>query len=153
MMELWPAAKICDDLATVGIGKGRIVVKADQEPAIVDLQKEISRVRSDVGTALDSLRVGDFDSNGNLERAIRKLKGLISTLRSGLEAEVGDNMNIDSPIILWLVRHAAYLITRSEIKSDGKTALHNMKGRKTTVVLTSFGETVLFKLPRTNATI
>ena len=98
-------------------------MKADQEPAIVDLQKEISRVRSDAGTAPDSSRVGDSDSNGKIERAIRKLKGLIRTLRSGLEAEVGENINIDSPIIPWLVRHATYLIMCSEIKCDaGPTA-------------------------------
>ena len=153
MMEPWLAPKICDDLATVGTGKGRTVVKTDQEPAIVDLLKDILRVRTDAGTALDSSRVGDSDSHGKTERAIRKLKGLIRTLRSGLEAEVGEKINIDSPSIPWLVRHAAYLITRSEVKSDGKTALQKMKGRKTTGVLTSFGETVLFKLPRTNVTI
>ena len=153
MMEPWLAPRICEDLATVGLGKGRIIVKADQEPAIVDLQKEISRTRADAGTALDSSRVGDSDSNGKIERAIRKLKGIIRTIRSGLEAEVGERIDLESPIIPWLVRHAAYILSRSEVKEDGKTALQRMKGRKTTGVLTNFGETVLFKMPRTRVTI
>ena len=153
LMEPWIAPRICEDLATVGLGKGRIIVKADQEPAIVDLQKEISRARADAGTALDSSRVGESDGNGRIERAIRKLKGKIRTLRSALEAEIGEKINLESPIVPWLVRHAAYIISRNEINDDGKTALQRMKGRKTTGMMTNFGETVLFKLPRTNVTI
>ena len=69
-------SKICEDLATVGLGKARIVVKTDQEPAIVDSQNAIARCRSDAGTALESSRVGDSNSNGKIERAIRKVKSL-----------------------------------------------------------------------------
>ena len=153
LTEPWLAPKICDDLATVGVGKGRIIIKTDQEPATVGLQNAIAKTRAEAGTTLDQSRVGDSDSNGKIERAIRKLKGLIRTLRSALETELGHKLNIDSPIMPWLVRHAAYLITRSEVKEDGKTALQRMKGRRSTGVLTNFGETVLFKVPKTNVDI
>ena len=89
LTEPWLAPKICDDLATVGVGKGRIIIKTDQEPAIVDLQNAIAKTRAEAGTTLDQSRVGDSDSNGKIERAIRKLKGLTLTLRSALETELG----------------------------------------------------------------
>ena len=102
---------------------------------------------------MDTSRVGDSDSNGKIERAVRKLKGLIRTMRSDLESEIGENVNLDSPIVPWMVRHAAYVLTRSELKPDGKTAPQKMKGRRATGVLAGFGETVLFKIPKTRVTI
>ena len=70
LTEQWLAPKMCEDLATVGLSKARIVVKTDQEPAIVDLQNAMARCRSDDGTAFECSRVGDSNSNGKIERAI-----------------------------------------------------------------------------------
>ena len=72
LMESWLVPNICEDMATVGIGKGRVVIKTDQEPAILDLQNEIAKARAEAGTTLDLSRVGVSDSNGKIERAIRR---------------------------------------------------------------------------------
>ena len=153
LTEQWLAPKMCEDLATVGLGKARILVKTDQEPAIVDLQNAIAKCRSDTGTALECSRVGDSNSNGKIERAIRKLKGLVRTLRSDIEGELKMKMSLESPIVPWLVRHAAYILTRSEVKEDGKTALQKMKGRRSNGVLFALGEAVMFKIPNHNVKI
>ena len=60
---------------------------------------------------------------------------------------------MDSPIVPWMVRHAAYVLTRGEVKRDGKTALQKMKGRRATGVLAGFVEIALFEIPKTRVTI
>ncbi len=144
----WLAAKVVEDIETVGLSKERIITKTDQEPAIVQLQREVARLRTEAGTALENSKVGDSDSNGKIERAIREVKGLIRTLRSALEAKTGEPIKLDAPIVPWIVRHAAYVLTRCRILPDGRTAMQKMKGRKVNVPWVPFGETVLFKLPK-----
>ena len=81
-MEPWIAPRMCEDLQTIGFSGGKIVIKSDQEPAMVDLVNEVAKIRSKQtggGNAMDQSRVGDSDSNGKIERAIRKLKGPIRT--------------------------------------------------------------------------
>ena len=144
----WLARQVVSDLETVGLSQERIIVKSDQEPSIVQLQKEIARQRGEASTGIENSRVGDSDSNGRIERAIREVKGLIRTLRSSLEANAQTKIKLDDSVVPWIVRHAAYIITRCRIDTDGKTAMQKVKGRKVNTPLVPFGETVLFKLPK-----
>ena len=61
------AEMILSDLDSCGLGSAQIVSKTDQEPAIVEVQGEISKLRREVttaGTAEEHSRVGDSSSNG-----------------------------------------------------------------------------------------
>ena len=144
----WLAKQVVEDIETVGLNKERIITKADQEASIIQLQKEVARQRTEAGTAIENSRVGDSNSNGKIERAIREVKGLVRTMRSALEEKIQDKIRLDSTIVPWLVRHAGYVITRCRIGEDGKTAMQRLKGRKTNVPWVEFGETVMFKLPK-----
>ena len=53
----------------------------------------------------------------------------------------------------WLIRHAAYVITRCRVRAHGKTSLQLMKGRTSLTELVPFGETILFKVPKTGNAI
>ena len=145
----WLPGKIADDLATVGMSGTHIAIKTDTENAIVDVRKAIAKCR-DGTTAFDDARVGDSNSNGKIEKCVRELKGQIRTLRSALSEKISTNLDIDSPIMPWMIRHTAYIVTRCKVQEDGRTAFQRMKGRKTTVPLLPFGETMLFKMPKTN---
>ena len=69
-----------------GLKNERIVLKSDQEPAMVDVLKEIQKSREcDYGSSLDNSRVGDSDSNGTIENAIGSFEGVARTLRIALE--------------------------------------------------------------------
>ena len=58
-MEEWMVQQACGDLETIGFTNKRIVLKSDQEPAMVDALKEIQKKREcDFGSALDNSRVG-----------------------------------------------------------------------------------------------
>ena len=144
----WLARQVVEDIETVGLSKERIITKTDQEASIVQLQQEVAKHRQDAGTALENSRVGDSDSNGKIERTIREVKGMIRTFRCHLEEKTGKPIRLDDAIVPWIVRHAAYVITRFRVGEDGKTAMHKIKGRKIHAPMIPFGETVLFKLPK-----
>ena len=62
---------ILGGLDASGLDKARIVTKSDQEPAIVEMQAEMSQMRGEMkamGTAEENLRVGDSSSNGRVEK-------------------------------------------------------------------------------------
>ena len=99
---------------------------------------------------MENSKVGDSDSNGKLERDIRDVGNMVRTLKSALSLNIGTAVNLDMHIVLWLVRHAAYLITRCRVHSCGRTLLQMMKGRKSVMELVPFGETVMFKIPKTS---
>ena len=147
--EAWVVEQILEDMQTVGLSNERIILKTDQEPSITELQRSIVEARAGHGTAIENSRVGDSNSNGRVERAIQDFKGLVRTLRSALEAKTGGSISLDDAVVPWLVRHAAHLITASRVREDGRTAFQNMKGRRSSAKLVPFGETVLFKIPKT----
>ena len=144
----WLAQQVVEDIETVGLAEERIITKTDQEASIIQLQQEVARRRKDTGTALENSRVGDSDSNGRIERAMREVKGLIRTLRCWVEMKTGCPVRLDSAIVPWIVRHAGYVITRCQVQTDGKTAMQKMKGRRVNVPWIPFAESVLFKLPK-----
>ena len=77
------AGQICEDLETVGLNNDRIVAKLDQEPAIVDIAREIARIRSDDhGIAIDNSALGGSNGDGRIEEAIQDVEGVCRALRS-----------------------------------------------------------------------
>ena len=151
--DSWLTEQIVDDLETIGLANERIVIKADQETAITDLQRSVAMLRTQYGSALEQSRVGDSNSNGRIERAIQDLKGLVRTLRASLEINVNGKINLIDPIVPLLVRHAAHIINVSRVRENGRTAWQLMKGRRSRTPLVPFGEVVMFKIPITNRRI
>ena len=148
--EGWVVEQVLEDLQTVGLKNDRIVLKSDQEPAIVDMMTEIQKRReSDYGTALDTSRVGDSNSNATIENSIKSVMGMIRTLRFALQEKLGSKIGLDHAVVPWMVRHAAMLITRYWIKPSGKTSYQLIKGRRGNTKMYEFGEAVWFKIPKT----
>ena len=72
--EDWLIDQILEDLETIGLNNEKIVLKSDPENSIIDVVKEVRRRREgDFGTALETSRVGDSDSNGTIEAAIQSV--------------------------------------------------------------------------------
>ena len=146
--EDWVIDQVLNDLETVGLRNERIVLKSDQENAITDVLKEVQKRREcDFGTALDASKVGDSDSNGTIEAAIKGVEGMARTLRFALEAKLQKKMSIDSPVMPWLIRHSGHLITRCWIRPSGRTSYQMIKGRRSNAKLIAFGEAVMFRVP------
>ena len=61
--DTWIATRIAADLAELGHGRSRVVLKADQELAIADAQRQVVAVRSGETVPMNS-PVGESQSNG-----------------------------------------------------------------------------------------
>ena len=148
--EDWLPLQILEDMETVGMKEEKMVVKSDQEVAITDLAREIAKLReSSYGTSIEQSAVGESDSNATVERAIQDVEGQIRTLRASLEGKIQQKVRLTNPVVPWMVRHAAALITRCRIRPSGKTSLEMIRGRRTNAQIAEFGESVLFKIPKT----
>ena len=64
-------------------------------------------------------------------------------MRSRIEKTFGIELDIDSAIIPWLIRHASWLMNRFSVKTDGRTPYERTKGRPYNGELAGFGESVL----------
>ena len=125
-------------------------MKSDQEPSIVDVLREVAARRTaPYGTGIEHSAVGESDTNATIERAIQDVEGQLRTLRAALEEKVQQKIRLDHPIVPWMVRHSAALITRCRVRPNGRTPLEMMKGHKTHSKITEFGEIILFKIPKT----
>ncbi|CAL1134675.1 unnamed protein product [Cladocopium goreaui] len=75
----------------------------------------------------------------------RQCRALLSDLEFKLERKVDPG----HPLLVWLPRHAAFLLTRYRVGTDGKTAFERTYGRKWRIPLVRFGESILYR-PRAN---
>jgi len=69
----WVAEQLCRDLIKLG-HHGDLILKSDQEPAIVDLLREVARLRGNKKTILEQSPVGDSRANGLVERSIQTVE-------------------------------------------------------------------------------
>ena len=89
--------------------------------------------------------MGESQSNGRVEGAIRRLKGQIRTIKDYLEHMIKAEIPSDSCVLQWLVKWAATSISRFAVGKDGFTAYEKMRGRKCNICVTAFGEAVQYK--------
>ncbi|CAE7903140.1 unnamed protein product, partial [Symbiodinium sp. KB8] len=84
-------------------------------------------------------------SNGEAERSVQTVQGLVRTLKSSLE-EKGINLDPSSSVLAWMVEYAGTLHTLfSQELHEGLTPFQRIKGRKWQVALPCFGEAVDFR--------
>ena len=114
--EMWLESQILEDFDTIGLTNEKLIIKADQEASITEVQKMLVKSRAGHGTALEQSRVGDSNSNGRVERAVQDVKGLVRTHRAALEEKLGKKIGISHPIVPWTVRHVGHIITRCRVR-------------------------------------
>ena len=90
-------------------------------------------------------RRGESQTNGLGENAVGLVKRQAESMMSGLSQRMGKTLDTSSPWVYWLVRHAAALINRFQVGSDGKTRYERMRGKKYLGDIAEFGETVMWK--------
>ena len=65
-------------------------------------------------------------------------------MKSSLESKVRCKISSDSPVIAWLVEWAAGVITRYAVKPNGRTAIEEVKGKRSMRPVAEFGEKVTY---------
>ena len=117
-------------------------LKSDQEPAIVNLQIALQEVRQ--GVIPTHSPVGESESNGRVENAIRRVQEKVRALRHHLECGTQRRFFDDSPIMAWMIRWAGEIISKHSIGDDGKSAYERIRGERCVVPIVPFGEAVIY---------
>ena len=141
----YATSRIAQDIR--GLGYRKIILKSDQEPAIVALKDSVSAATG-IEVIPEESPVGESQSNGRVERAVRTVKGQIRTMKEAVDSRFQDRIAGHHPVLSWLPRHAAASIVRYNIGKDGRTAHERWKGKKFKREVAEFGECVWYLKPR-----
>ena len=134
------------------LGHTRIIMKADNEPALQALAKraielakvelkDLEQMSKEDPVAYDSM------SNGGTEVGVRLLRGLFRTVKLCLEQRVDKQIPVDHPFISWMMEHTSLLLNALVRGTDGLTAWMRIRGRPFGQPLVGLGESVLYKYP------
>ena len=85
----WVADRLCEDMDNFG-HSGKIIIKNDQENALIDLVGEVKRKRGarNMETLLENSKVYDSQSNGTAERAVQQVECVVRTHKLALEHKI-----------------------------------------------------------------
>ena len=146
----WAMRRILKDLAE--LGRRDVVLKTDGEPAIVNVQTKVQATRQG-RTLLRNPPVYDPKANGPCEKAVQDVTGHTRALKIALEARLKISIGEGTPVMEWIIEHAAFLLNKFSLGHDGMTPHERLFGQKWRRPLVEFGEMVLAKLDRASLRI
>ena len=89
---------------------------------------------------LENSPVGESQSNGFVENAIREVQNQVRKLKNQLELNTATKIGAKSQIIPWLVRYAAQTIHSFKVhKIDGRTSRQRIRSDPTIPEIPKFG--------------
>ena len=121
---------IVDDV--VWLGHTKVVLKIDKAPAIFKLLQESLRDLMIEGldqVMHDNSPEYDAQSNGNAAVGVRLVNGVVRTMRSSLERELGLRVPARHPLVAWLVPHAANTLNWMIKGHDGTASYQRLRGK------------------------
>ena len=142
----WAAKKMVEDLADMGHGKSKVIIKSDQENAIKGFAESVKKER-DAETLIEYSKVKDSQSNGTGERSVQEHEGITRTMKLALERRLGRLVPSTHPVMTWLVEHAAVVLNRFHVSRDGRTPYERIRGKKYKGEITEFGRKVYHRHP------
>ena len=99
------------------VGYSEVIFKSDQEPAILALKAAVAKEwQGNITMDPSAVRneespVGEHESNGAVENAVRRIQGQVRTLRNALESRYRVHIDRNSNVVPWMISHAAATIT------------------------------------------
>ena len=125
--EHWYAIKILVTFVEE-LGYEKIVLKSDQEPAIMGLKAAVKRELS-TRVVFEESPVGESQALGGINVQIQIIQGQVRTLRDALEVKYQQRMMWDSTLIPWMIHSAVGILNRYRMGGDrdGRTPYHRVK--------------------------
>ena len=140
-----PAKKLAKDIEDMGYLGNQIIVKGDQEPALREMLREAGRMRgAKAETILMCSPVGESQANGAVEGTIRRLAGLLRTIKSCCESKLKMRIERGHPLFNWMLPWTATVINRYVRDNGGQTPYRRQRGREAGKNLCEYGEKVLY---------
>ena len=151
-VDAYAVRRIVSDITKM-LGYSEFILKSDQEPAILALKNMIKQQveqgdRSVKKVVIEESPVGESQSNGDVENAIKEVQGHFRTVKAQVQARYKTVISEAHPILTWLVTHVSRTIYRYKIGPDGKTPRQRVKGKLFSKHLVEFGETVWYLKPK-----
>ena len=130
---------------TSSLGYTKLTLRADSEPAMVQLTNLVKIARSRLGFAT-TVEFAPPDSSEHqglrAERYIDIVRKLGLCLLHTVSARTKRTITSAHPLYVWCFRHAAFLLSRFRVHSDGCTSFELVHGRKYEAKLAPFGSTI-----------
>ena len=124
----WIVQQYLRDLKKQGL-RGKVVLRSDGEPAIVDLLNRVADIRMGE-TLIENSPVGDSRANGEAERAVQSVQKQTRTIKLATERNFACKLSVEHPCFPWMVEHCADLLDKFVVSKDGRTSYERSKGRK-----------------------
>jgi hypothetical protein len=119
--------------------RGRVLIRCDGEHALTALRDAVVKGLPDGATPVVT-PVGESQSNGGIEGAVRIVKGLLRVHLMALEAKIGARFPSGHAVLTWLVEHVTDVISKHMVGVDGKTGYERLFGRPSREEGLEFGE-------------
>ena len=136
---------VTDKLDEVGYAGKEITLKSDQEPAILDLKRDIA-IKRQAETVMVESPVRESKSNGAVERSVKTWQGQFRTLRHQLEARLGEKIKKGTALMSWLVSFTSEVLSKYKVHTNGRTTYEMTTGHRCKMLVCGFGEKVHFKI-------
>ena len=148
--------RLAEFLKSTGIQ--HLVYKSDQEASIrATIEKSLERLQKP-GEALagndflqlvpESSAVGESPSSGKAERAVQSVEDMIRTYLSALESRLQTKVKTDTPVVRWMVEHAASMLNRFTTNPEGLSPYAALHGRNASERHVEFCEKVFYYVPK-----
>ena len=126
----------------------KVILQSDQESSIIDVKhKAGAHIPTEI--VHEESPVRGSNANGSIERAIQTIQGQIRAIKDYTERQIGATIGLDSAVLKWLVRHAAWTLTTFHVGSDGKTEHQRIRGKPFIQQIAAFGGQILFEPHKT----
>ena len=139
----WLPRRLVQDWDNCGLKDARVVFKTDQEPAMTSIQIAAQELRPKAIIPVNS-PVGESEANGRAQNTIRRIQEKTRALRHSVEQGIGEKIPDEAPIMAWLVRWSAELLSKYSSGDDGKSPYERIRGQQCRTPLVPFGELILF---------
>ena len=135
------------------LGHSEIVLRCDNEPAILQLQRLAAKTRQSMGLKTRMTTSVAYDHGNSLaENAIDRVRQLACSLMHQLHGRLGIQLSTSNAMWSWALRHSAFLISRFSV-INGATPFELAFGRQFNGALCEYGEPVFAYIhPGTKAT-
>ena len=138
--------------AVVSFGQSHVAFRNDGEPSLKALMSKVADEmrRREIGVMqLTEEQTVAYDSNsaGAAESAGKTVQGIARSLLSSVQEKAGGTVPARSHFLTWLLRHAGWCHSSSQIGVDGRTPFQRQRGGDAhDLRLPHIGETVLAKI-------
>eukprot|EP00971_Amphidinium_carterae_P065589 1299546-Amphidinium_carterae.2 len=122
------------------LGHRRLILQSDREPAMLRLKEEVRMQLPGVEVIPRESAVGDHESNGAAEAAIRRVKDMTRSQVAGIENALGAKMTHGHVLTLFALLRAAHCLN---CYRAGRTAEELRTGREWRKTIAVFRERVL----------